>query len=243
MSDFLALPRSYISDLLPRPASKGGRQWTRREARLSVLLDLDSKGEAKSQRDYAAEWGWTRAQVRSRLPGIIGDVESWPNNPSTTQAQPKKQPLQSAEAEQQPNNNPSTTQNGAAKDPPNGSLSPTPPIPSLPPVKEKEKGISKDIPKKKEAEDLPDWIDPEVWKAWKAFRQRQKKPLTDRAVALQVSTLRKLREAGQDPNAVIDQSIEQGWTGLYELKNPQASEQRESLSEKHQRLRRATGLA
>jgi hypothetical protein len=63
---------------------------------------------------------------------------------------------------------------------------------------------------------LPDWVPPDAWQAWVRYRGRK---FSAAAQALSLRTLARLRTAGHDPTAVIEQSIERGWTGLFELKD------------------------
>lgn len=56
---------------------------------------------------------------------------------------------------------------------------------------------------------------PEVWEAWAKHRGNK---LTAQAVKLQTTKLGELLAKGCDPNAVILQSIERGWSGLFEVK-------------------------
>jgi uncharacterized protein YdaU (DUF1376 family) len=80
------------------------------------------------------------------------------------------------------------------------------------PVDQKQKGG------KPPALTLPDWLPESTWADWHAFRN-QRKGWTHKARELSLSTLTKLRTRGHDPTAVIEQSIERGWTGLFELKS------------------------
>jgi hypothetical protein len=64
---------------------------------------------------------------------------------------------------------------------------------------------------------LPDWLPESTWADWHAFRN-QRKGWTHKARELSLATLTKLRSKGHDPTAVIEQSIERGWTGLFEIK-------------------------
>ena len=50
------------------------------------------------------------------------------------------------------------------------------------------------------------------------MRKSIKKPITDSAVPLAVSKLDKLRAAGSDPRAVLEQSTLNSWQGLFEVK-------------------------
>lgn len=71
----------------------------------------------------------------------------------------------------------------------------------------------------RESVEIPNWIDPETWAAFKEFRIRIKAPLTNRAIKNIITELEKLKNQGNDPNAVIDQSITRGWRGVFALNN------------------------
>jgi hypothetical protein len=64
---------------------------------------------------------------------------------------------------------------------------------------------------------LPDWLPATAWDDWHAFRN-SRKGWTTKARELSLATLTKLHAKGHDPTAVIEQSIERGWTGLFEIK-------------------------
>lgn len=70
---------------------------------------------------------------------------------------------------------------------------------------------------------LPDWLPESTWADWHAFRN-QRKGWTHKARELSLATLTRLRGKGHDPTAVIEQSIERGWTGLFELKSETSHE-------------------
>jgi hypothetical protein len=85
---------------------------------------------------------------------------------------------------------------------------------------ETEKTKEKTKPKahdKRAPVDLPDWLRAEDWRSYVEHRQRLRKPMTPRAQALAIGGLEKLRQAGHDPKAVIEQSLLQGWQGLYPI--------------------------
>lgn len=65
---------------------------------------------------------------------------------------------------------------------------------------------------------LPDWIPGDAWDAFLAMRKSIKKPIADSAVPLAISKLDKLRAAGNDPRAVLEQSTLNSWQGLFEVK-------------------------
>lgn len=67
--------------------------------------------------------------------------------------------------------------------------------------------------------ELPAWMPPETWSMWDSYRRRKSgKGWTDEARKLSLKTLGKLRADGNDPTAVVEQSIERSYTGLFPLK-------------------------
>ncbi len=84
---------------------------------------------------------------------------------------------------------------------------------------------------------------PETWKAFRDHRQRLRAPLTPRAERLLMTKLAELCAGGEDPNAVVDRSIELGWKGLFQLNGggktgngtmPRTREQWASWGQQHQ---------
>ena len=65
---------------------------------------------------------------------------------------------------------------------------------------------------------IPEWIPKDLWADFKEFRIRIKAPLTDRAVKNIISELEKFKNEGQNPEAVINQSITRGWRGVFPIK-------------------------
>jgi len=65
---------------------------------------------------------------------------------------------------------------------------------------------------------LPDWLPAEAWDSYVAHRKQLRKPLTESSALKVVVLLDQLRAAGDDPAKVIEQSVVQGWTGLFALK-------------------------
>jgi len=64
---------------------------------------------------------------------------------------------------------------------------------------------------------LPEWLPKGVWDDWCAYR-RQRKGWTRKAQELCIAKLDTLRGEGHAPGAVVYQSIERGWTGLFAVK-------------------------
>jgi hypothetical protein len=73
---------------------------------------------------------------------------------------------------------------------------------------------------KKSIEDvaLPDWLDKIAWQNFVNFRKEIKKPLTHFACLLNIKRLQNFKERGQDVVKVIEQSIANGWQGLFDLR-------------------------
>jgi hypothetical protein len=68
----------------------------------------------------------------------------------------------------------------------------------------------------------PEWLPPE-WDAFVADRKERRKALSTRAAAMAMNELAALRAAGQDPAAVLLQSIRKGWAGLFAVKEDPAA--------------------
>ncbi len=67
--------------------------------------------------------------------------------------------------------------------------------------------------------DLPDWIDPAVWREWVQYRSESKKPIKSMlTVTKAIKLLSQYRDAGDNPAEVINQSIANGWQGLFRVK-------------------------
>lgn len=77
------------------------------------------------------------------------------------------------------------------------------------------RGKPKPKPKKK-SEPIPDWISPDTWADWEQHRREKRQPLKPTTVTYQINQLSKFRDNGHDPNAIIERSIANGWTGLFE---------------------------
>lgn len=65
---------------------------------------------------------------------------------------------------------------------------------------------------------LPDWIPQPAWDDFVAMRKSLRAALTEKAKALLVKRLERMRVAGQDVRAVLEQSTERSWKGVFEVK-------------------------
>lgn len=65
---------------------------------------------------------------------------------------------------------------------------------------------------------LPDWLDKDAWNTWVDDRKERGKKLTKAAIAKQ---LKFLEQHKTDHAAILDQSVRNGWAGLFALKADQ----------------------
>jgi hypothetical protein len=66
---------------------------------------------------------------------------------------------------------------------------------------------------------LPDWIEKAAWEGYEEMRRKVRKPMTDRARQMAVRELAGLEARGHPANSVLDQSTQNSWQGLFEIKN------------------------
>jgi len=66
--------------------------------------------------------------------------------------------------------------------------------------------------------DLPNWLDKATWADFEEMRRKMKRPLTDAARKLAIKKLLKLWQENRDhPTDVLEQSILNGWQGLWPI--------------------------
>lgn len=65
-------------------------------------------------------------------------------------------------------------------------------------------------------EPLPDWLDKEVWLSWISYKKERKEKLTTATISLQ---LRELKKDIPHHKQIIEQSIRNGWRGIFPLKD------------------------
>lgn len=58
-----------------------------------------------------------------------------------------------------------------------------------------------------------------LWNDFREHRKKIRKPMTALAEIKILSELERLRERGQDPAEILNRSIMNGWTGVFELKD------------------------
>ena len=86
------------------------------------------------------------------------------------------------------------------------------------------------IPDSKDASaEVPPEVSPDVWQAWKRHRG---KALSSESVRRQTLRLADLKAKGYEPNEVILQSIDRGWSGLFEIQERVGTSRKQSVSER-----------
>ncbi|MEM8096714.1 replication protein, partial [Morganella morganii] len=89
------------------------------------------------------------------------------------------------------------------------------------PISPKPEKSAKPEPFDANAHPLPDWLSRDTWVNWVTYRKDLKKPIrTKQTLNGLISRLTKFYEAGYTPESVIDESISNGWTGLFMPKSP-----------------------
>ncbi|HBY8809052.1 replication protein [Klebsiella pneumoniae] len=87
------------------------------------------------------------------------------------------------------------------------------------------RAVSFDAP----AVQLPDWLSAEIWSSWVAYRRDLKKPIKSQQTVTQaINLLDRCRLNGYTPDEIINQSIANGWQGLFEPKGARPQRRQES---------------
>lgn len=80
---------------------------------------------------------------------------------------------------------------------------------------------------KKEIVELPDWLDQTAWREWVEYRDEIGKPLANATIKAQLQILERHKSEQAE---IIAQSIQSGWSGLFEVKK---TTQQKSLAQKN----------
>ncbi|MFV6308406.1 replication protein [Klebsiella pneumoniae] len=76
---------------------------------------------------------------------------------------------------------------------------------------------------------LPDWLSAEIWSSWVAYRRDLKKPIKSQQTVTQaINLMDRCRLNGYSPEEIINQSIANGWQGLFEPKGARPQRRQES---------------
>ena len=176
-----------------------------------------------TQRDLAFSWGWERSKVRRFLRSLQRA------NMIVTETDPKATHITilnyNIYQEIRPKNDPHLTQSTTTVDP---QLT----------LNKNDKNDKND--KKKII--VPDFIPLDLWQEFKKMRTKIKATMTEEAERLAFKKLEKMKSAGEDPKAVIEQSIMNSWKGLFPVKNELRNEDDEDAAErrfleKHKEIR------
>ena len=65
---------------------------------------------------------------------------------------------------------------------------------------------------------MPGWLPVDAWNGFLDMRKEKGAVPTGRATQLLIAKLERLRSDGNDPGAVLDQSTENNWSGIFEVK-------------------------
>lgn len=84
--------------------------------------------------------------------------------------------------------------------------------------------FQKDVKKRLEKREMPNeilnCIKPEIWQEWIDYRKEKKQSLTKTTIRRQLEFLNvQYKEQRQNPNEILIQSIKNGWSGLFPLKD------------------------
>lgn len=85
----------------------------------------------------------------------------------------------------------------------------------------KQEGVKKVKNKTYKGFSLPSWVPEEEWSSYVEMRDKIKKPMTDKAKAMAVKELEKLKDQGDSPAEVLNQSVFNAWQGLFKIKDKQ----------------------
>jgi len=85
---------------------------------------------------------------------------------------------------------------------------------------------------------VPDWIPEPAWQGFVESRKASKGAFTDRAKMLIINQLKTMQAEGQDVAAVLDQSVANGWKGVFPLKTQQGAKngKHAAIAENNRRL-------
>ena len=86
---------------------------------------------------------------------------------------------------------------------------------------------------------LPDWLDSQIFEKFRDHRIALKSRMTPHAEELIFKEIGKFRERGHDPTALIEQSISNGWKGIFELKGAAQNGTRANVDDQRAAVRNA----
>jgi len=87
-----------------------------------------------------------------------------------------------------------------------------------PAIPEREREGERETEEKSIALEIPNWIDVNDWKDFLAMRKAIRKPMTPRAIKMMFSKLEQMKKKGIDVSQVLQRSILNNWSDVYEPK-------------------------
>ena len=75
---------------------------------------------------------------------------------------------------------------------------------------------------------IPEWIDKEAWEAFIEMRKKIGKPPTQKAITMLITKLKELKDAGDDPALVLNQSTMRNYTGVFPLDGGKSATNRQN---------------
>lgn len=178
---------------------KGSAKADGRDAVYAILKELIEKGFVE------------RVQTRGesgQLSGTEYVVHDTPVTPEPLTDKPHTAEPLTAETTQVNTEGLARTDNSARTDNP-----PNPPSPGgdLLGREESDPGCDPDV-------HIPEWLDAEAWQSFVEHRKQIKAKMTPKAKTMLLTKLDKLRGKGHDPKALLEESIINGWKGVFEPK-------------------------
>ncbi|HEX4500584.1 MAG TPA: hypothetical protein VH187_05340 [Scandinavium sp.] len=82
--------------------------------------------------------------------------------------------------------------------------------------------------KQEAAPPLVDWLPLITWRYYVEMRTKINRPLTPHAIDLKIRELEELKNSGEDPTEVLEQSISNSWAKLYPVKRGNVNGNRQS---------------
>lgn len=218
-----------------RRQTANARIQSSRDALYGMLGELEAAGYLnRAQANESGRFGATRYIVREIPAPVYRDQASLPlpENPATVEPLPDRPCTDHPDTGQPYTANPPLTKTDISAKTENKQ-----------PRAKRADSVQPATP------EIPSWVPADAWAAWwNGTRKKIRAPNTDDSLRLNLRTLEKLRAQGHDPRAVIEQSIERGWRGLFPIKpepingSDHPTRRRESDSERAERFARiATG--
>lgn len=188
-----------LTHFLPR-----NRSYTILEAAFSFSKDID-EGKEKAIIEYARIWSWSRTKVRR----FVSDLKTGTGHTPDRDETGVRQEIRLINNTLKEIKDRGKT---GAKQVKNSLETGTIILDPKPEPKTKTKGLKPSVVS------LPSWIPKDAWDLYLKNRIKIKKPLMEDAWHLAFMKLEKLKEAGHEPEAVLNQSSLNGWQGLFEIK-------------------------